>query len=134
LSNLGKMQTWVRAAFCAVLAFAQILAFAHGASVGHRTCLEHGEPIHAGAHSPAPISSPPTESMATLSPTSGAETHAHEHCLSVAFGRAKLIFSSPEAELVERHPALAAWAEHLDAASPGVDLLALAPKGSPPRG
>lgn len=117
---------------------AQIMAFAHVALVHHRTCLEHGEPIHAGADPTAATAMTRTvapDAALVAAPPSDDEGHAHEHCLSMAHGRASLVLSPPTASaLLEPRAATASWAQWGDQAPVSLDLLALAPKGSPPQG
>jgi hypothetical protein len=124
------------AVFCGVLALAQILAFAHLATVGHQTCLEHGEAIHTGirtASTAAPAQS--AGRIAFESQASDSEGHEHEHCLSAAHGRAKLVLPVPVASgVLVLCPVGATSADSTRLLFAGVDLLALAPKGSPPIG
>jgi hypothetical protein len=125
----------VRAGFCGLLAVAQILSSAHGALVSHRTCPEHGEAIHPGPTG-RPTASPglakPAPVFAVYAEPAGVEGHQHEHCVSMAHARAK-----PEMPLLTWGglldlPAVTAWVDTTPSLSPGVALLALAPKGSPP--
>jgi hypothetical protein len=130
------MEKLVRAAFCCLLASAQILAFAHLALVGHQTCLEHGEAIHAGHAKAAPAQAGQPRVGVTLNAQPlDLEGHAHEHCLSVANSRTKLVLPLlAEGALIALLPMQGSYVDVFDASFVGVDLLALAPKGSPPVG
>ncbi len=122
----------MRAASCGLLALAQILAFAHLATVGHQTCLEHGEAIHAGTRLSIPAEQR-TPVLAARSASSDSEGHEHEHCLSAAHGRAKLVLPPPAAMgVLVLCLASSTWADTARSFLADVDLLALAPKGSPP--
>jgi hypothetical protein len=126
----------LRAALCGLLALAQILAFAHLATVGHRTCLEHGEAIHAGARPPGAVRvDASVRRVAANSSSSDLEEHQHEHCLFAAHGRSKLVLPVPATMgLIDVGPVGARAVATTPLVFAGVDVLALAPKGSPPVG
>jgi hypothetical protein len=131
------MEIWARVAFCGLLSVAQILASAHGALVSHRTCPEHGEAIHASSRPTAPpmvrpIVAQATPAFAVDARSLGVEGHEHEHCGSMAHGRAKPAMPLPTWGGLLAQPVVTTWADSAPSLSPGVALFALAPKGSPP--
>jgi hypothetical protein len=72
---------------------------------------------------------------AANSAASDLEGHQHEHCLSAAHGRTKLVLPLPAAMgLMVLGPVVAKAADTTPRFFSGVDVLALAPKGSPPIG
>jgi hypothetical protein len=131
--TFARMKLWARVAFCCVLAVAQLLTFAHGAMVTHRICPEHGEAVHTAVRGvESPVSAKTTPGLALQAQPIDADGHDHEHCLSMAHGRTKLVMPLPAWGGLIDEPAIAEWSDPAPSLFPGVALLSLAPKGSPP--
>jgi len=119
------------AVICGLLALAQLLVFAHINLVAHRTCALHGEAVHAGT---VAVPAEAEGVLARVSPTADSTAgHEHEHCLCMSLGRERLLLSSRPSDgspsrMSESRRAISRpeWS-----ALP-VELLAFAPKGSPP--
>lgn len=127
------MKLWARVAFCCLLVAAQLLTFAHGALVTHRICQEHGEAVHTAVHGVEPsVSAKSAPGLALEAQPIDAAGHDHEHCLAMAHGRAKPVMPLPAWGGLIDQPAITEWSDPAPSLFPGVALLSLAPKGSPP--
>jgi hypothetical protein len=124
----------VPAALAAVLlVLANLLGALHDASTSHVRCAAHGELVDSDGPLAIAASAATTADHAELTAAPGsARGHGDAHCLLAAALHASRIASRP--------PALAAAAVALEsavpppalAAAPGVHLLRIAPKTSPP--
>jgi hypothetical protein len=131
-ANRYRIAKLLRTALCAVLVSAHVFTFAHLALVSHRTCVEHGEAIHAEALSPTLQAGAKAES-AVEGQAPDVAGHEHEHCICLAFGRSKLVLSAPAmGRLPEAPTVVEALCDAPDCLVGGAEILAFAPKASPP--
>lgn len=106
----------------------QVAPLVHLALVRHATCPEHGELIELGAG--AVHGAPAPEGSVSRSPAAG-EDHEHDHCLLACQPRqdaARVVALAGSLPATER----SAPGVQPASAAPGVPLLRVAPKQSPP--
>ena len=125
-ANAGR---GIRVAICGLLALAQLSLLSHAALVTHRTCALHGEAIHTSGVTV----SPRLDFTPDAAAPAAADPADHDHCLSLAVARERFL---PESPAHDGAPALALAPDHAIPAiarpTPGIALLSLAPKSSPP--
>ena len=128
--SLARFGTLALAVLCLTT---QVSAFAHLALVPHATCIEHGEPVDAGAQFPVKLAQSADESAVVADPLTTVAAHSHDHCILSALRRSPAHLqteSAPNAVLTALNLGERRDADQL--IPPVIALLDLAPKSSPP--
>lgn len=110
---------------------AQVGSYAHLAATRHVTCAEHGELVDAG-HLAAPTGAAVDRAESRYIAVERDATHGHEHCAVAPHRRARAIHEVVRSAVAAVAPARIGRSA-VDVAPPrAIDLIRLAPKGSPP--
>ena len=118
-------------AIAIVVLVGQAAAWVHESATPHVTCLEHGEQVHLttqGLVAAAPRQG--TGLAVEPAPTAETAAHAHDHC--GLQGQRTTSVPAPARALVSA-PLAVSTAPAVPNVGPGLLLLRLAPKTSPPR-
>ena len=130
-----RARAWLTVPLAGVCLLAQLLSAGHLVIVRHEMCLEHGVAVDAGSHEHASTPSPanaPSPSRALVSREGLEAEHGHEHCLAAFERRDRTLLPPSAAVLLAAAPVRSAPALGVAVRAPGVALLLLAPKSSPP--
>jgi hypothetical protein len=127
----SAVSAWIRAlaALAALLVAGEHgLASMHQALTAHEVCAEHGELVHSGELEGTTVSH---ASVPAAEPGASAEA-AHHHCGAVPAAPLRAPAARVQAAVLAPEPTIFAQAESFESVVSTPDVLAFAPKLSPP--
>jgi hypothetical protein len=125
------VSVWVRAlaALAALLVAGEhSIASLHQALTAHEVCAEHGELVHAAEHEARTVSH---ASVPAVEPGASVEA-SHHHCGAVPAAPMRAPAPSAQTAILAPEPGIFAQAESFESVDSTPDVLAFAPKLSPP--